>query len=109
VQDRGPRCSGGTSKRDDGQVFVATVEAYFQGQVRSRFAADQGPGLGAGRAAWPPGARLEAWAAMGRISTEVDFVGRLTAEPGVRSIGVVPFQGRVQFPLKAFVAVGYQE
>ena len=100
------RCLASLLQRDDRQVPAATMELDFKLHLRPGTATHECPWLGARRASRPVVPWLIARAAVGRIATMVDFIGRLAAQPGVQAMRVVPVDDRIEFPLKCLLSVG---
>ena len=99
----GVAVSRGALQRHDGQVSPGPVEGHFHFHARARVSADERPRPRTRRGPRPARPRLESWLAIGRKATVIDLVGRLAAEPGVRTVAVVPFHGRVKRVLPASV------
>ena len=62
----------------------------FQGEVISGLAGDERLRPGTGRTARPGRPRFDAWPAIGRVPSKVDFVGRPAFKRRVRTMLVVP-------------------
>ncbi len=69
----------------------------------------QCPRLGARRAATPMGTRLESRLAVGGMPAVVRLVGRLAAQPRVRTTGIVPVRNGRKLPLEGIASVGHQQ
>jgi len=82
--------SGHAIERHDRQMLLAVVPGDDELQPGAGVAPDLGGGRGAGGAARPVGSRLEAGASAGGGDAAVAFLGRPTAQSGVRTMVVVP-------------------
>lgn len=96
----------------DRKMSPAILEPEIERESIAWLPGDERAGRGTGRASRPAFARLDAWSSIGWSQSEVDFVGRLAFERGVRSMLVIPGEEKEErgdFPGEAHSAQGYQD
>ena len=96
------------AQSDDGQGPAAAMDRDVHFEPCAGTTAHHGPRLGAGRATGPSRSGLEARRAVGRVSAEVNFVGRLPAQRHVGTMDIVPAEGDSQFSTELLLAKRHQ-
>ncbi len=82
------------SQRNDREMSPAVMKVDFECEAIAGSSCNEGARFGAGRPARPAFAWLDAGLSIGWSEPEVDFVGRLAIERGVRSMLVIPGEER---------------